>query len=97
MARRSELLADPGARLDQHDAALRMPERELDRGGSALDYLAHDVKHDYPVALKVFRPNIAAVGSKRFLQEIQITARLQHPFILPLCDSGKADSLPPIT
>ncbi len=56
-------------------------------------YLAQDVKHDRKVALKVLRPELAAViGAERFLQEIKVTANLQHPHILPLHDSGEADS-----
>src|SRR2546422_7995918 len=68
-------------------------ERELGHGGMATVYLARDVKHDRDVALKVLRPELAAVlGAKRFLREIKITAHLQHPHILPLHDSGEADS-----
>ena len=67
-------------------------ERELGQGGMATVYLAHDVKHDRKVALKVLRPELAAViGAERFLQEIKVTANLQHPHILPLYDSGAAD------
>src|SRR5713226_9242375 len=56
-------------------------------------YLAQDLKHDRHVALKVLRPELAAViGAERFLQEIRVTAHLQHPHILPLFDSGEADS-----
>jgi serine/threonine-protein kinase len=65
-------------------------ERELGRGGMAVVYLAHDLKHDRPVALKVLRPELAAVmGSDRFLREIRTAARLQHPHILPVHDSGE--------
>jgi serine/threonine-protein kinase len=67
-------------------------ERELGAGGMATVYLAHDVKHDRKVALKVLRPELAAVlGAERFVQEIKTTAALQHPHILPLFDSGTAD------
>ena len=67
-------------------------ERELGRGGMATVYLAHDLKHDRPVAIKVLRPEIAAaLGAERFLREIAITARLDHPHILTLIDSGAAD------
>jgi serine/threonine-protein kinase len=67
-------------------------ERELGQGGMATVYLAHDVKHDRKVALKVLRPELAAViGAERFLQEIKVTANLQHSHILPLYDSGAAD------
>ncbi|MEE8116740.1 MAG: protein kinase, partial [Gemmatimonadales bacterium] len=67
-------------------------ERELGAGGMATVYLAHDVKHDRKVAVKVLRPELAAVlGAERFVQEIKTTANLQHPHILPLFDSGEAD------
>ena len=67
-------------------------ERELGQGGMATVYLAGDVRHDRKVALKVLRPELAAViGAERFLQEIRVTANLQHPHILPLHDSGEAD------
>ena len=67
-------------------------ERELGRGGMATVYLAHDPKHDRPVAVKVLRPELAAsLGTARFLQEIKFAARLSHPHILPLHDSGDAD------
>jgi TolB-like protein len=65
--------------------------RELGRGGMAHVWLAQDLRHDRPVALKVLRPDIAAaVGADRFLREIRLTARLQHPNILPVLDSGAA-------
>jgi serine/threonine-protein kinase len=68
-------------------------EREIGSGGMATVYLAHDVKHDRKVAVKVLRPELAAVlGAERFLHEIKVTANLQHPHILPLHDSGEADS-----
>ncbi|MFN8652182.1 MAG: LpqB family beta-propeller domain-containing protein [Gemmatimonadales bacterium] len=64
-------------------------ERELGQGGMATVYLAHDVRHDRKVALKVLRPELAAViGAERFLAEIRTTASLQHPNILALFDSG---------
>jgi len=64
-------------------------ERELGRGGMATVYLARDLKHDRSVALKVLHPELAAVlGPERFLREITITARFDHPYILPLLDSG---------
>ena len=69
-------------------------ERELGAGGMATVYLAHDVRHDRPVALKVLRPELAAIlGGERFLKEIRLTANLQHPHILGLHDSGEADGL----
>jgi eukaryotic-like serine/threonine-protein kinase len=67
-------------------------ERELGQGGMATVYLAQDLKHDRKVAVKVLRPELAAViGADRFLSEIKTTANLQHPHILPLHDSGEAD------
>jgi serine/threonine-protein kinase len=68
-------------------------ERELGSGGMATVYLAEDLKHHRKVAVKVLRPELAAVlGAERFLKEIEVTAHLQHPHILPLFDSGEADS-----
>ena len=65
-------------------------ERELGQGGMATVYLAHDLRHDRKVAVKVLRPELAAViGAERFLSEIKTTANLQHPHILPLFDSGR--------
>ena len=67
-------------------------ERELGQGGMATVYLAEDVRHRRKVALKVLKPELAAVlGADRFVQEITTTASLQHPHILPLFDSGTAD------
>jgi len=67
-------------------------ERELGQGGMATVYPAHDFKHDRHVALKVLKPELAAVlGAERFVVEIKTTAALQHPHILPLFDSGTAD------
>ncbi len=64
-------------------------EGDIGEGGMATVYLAHDVKHNRKVALKVLRPELAAViGAERFLKEIEVTANLQHPHILPLHDSG---------
>ena len=69
-------------------------ERELGAGGMATVYLAHDAKHDRDVAIKLLHPDLgAALGGERFLSEIRTTARLQHPHILPLLDSGEADGL----
>jgi eukaryotic-like serine/threonine-protein kinase len=68
-------------------------DREIGAGGMATVYLAEDLRHDRKVALKVLRPELAAViGAERFLAEIKLTANLQHPHILPLFDSGAADS-----
>ena len=64
-------------------------ERELGRGGMATVHLAHDLKHDRQVAIKVLHPELAAVlGAERFLAEVRVTARLDHPHILTLIDSG---------
>ncbi len=69
-------------------------ERELGAGGMATVYLAHDFTHNRDVAIKVLHPDLgAAHGGERFLTEIRTTARLQHPHILPLLDSGEADGL----
>jgi serine/threonine-protein kinase len=67
-------------------------ERTLGAGGMATVYLAQDFKHDRHIAIKVLKPELAAVlGGERFVQEIKTTAALQHPHILPLFDSGTAD------
>ena len=80
------------SRLHQALAGRYTIERELGRGGMATVYLARDLKHDRPVALKVLRPELAAVlGAERFLREIRLTAQLQHPHILTLIDSGEAE------
>ncbi|HET6837499.1 MAG TPA: bifunctional serine/threonine-protein kinase/formylglycine-generating enzyme family protein, partial [Gemmatimonadales bacterium] len=69
-------------------------ERELGRGGMATVYLAHDLKHDRQVAIKTLHPELSAyLGPDRFLREIKLIARLSHPHILPLHDSGAADRL----
>jgi eukaryotic-like serine/threonine-protein kinase len=69
-------------------------EREVGAGGMATVYLARDLKHNRRVAVKVLRPEIAAaLGTERFLTEIQVTAGLQHPHLLALFDSGDADGL----
>jgi serine/threonine protein kinase/tetratricopeptide (TPR) repeat protein len=66
--------------------------RELGRGGMARVYLAHDVKHGRDVAIKVLRPELSqSLGHERFLREIEIAARLRHPNIVPLYDSGEID------
>ena len=84
-------MTDAIARLTRALADRYLIERELGQGGMATVYLAQDVKHDRRVALKVLRPELAAViGGDRFLQEIKTTANLQHPHILPLHDSGEA-------
>jgi serine/threonine-protein kinase len=69
-------------------------EQHLGAGGMATVYLAQDVRHDRKVAIKVLHPDLgAAIGAERFLAEIRTTARLQHPHILPLLDSGGSDGL----
>ena len=82
--------------IDRLNAALEgryRIERELGEGGMATVFLADDLRHDRKVALKVLKPELAAVvGAERFLAEIKTTANLQHPHILPLFDSGEADS-----
>src|SRR5260370_10341004 len=67
-------------------------ERVLGRGGMATVYVAEDLRHSRQVAIKVLRPEVAAaIGAERFLREIAIAARLTHPHVLPLIDSGQAD------
>ncbi|UCC75159.1 MAG: protein kinase, partial [Gemmatimonadota bacterium] len=67
-------------------------ERQLGSGGMATVFLAQDLKHERSVAVKVLRPELAAVlGAERFLREIRIAANLSHPHVLPLHDSGQAD------
>ena len=69
-------------------------ERELGKGGMATVYLGEDLRHQRHVAVKVLRPDLSAIlGAERFLNEIRVTANLQHPHILPLYDSGSADGL----
>ena len=85
-------MTDVVARLSTALADRYRIERELGQGGMATVYLAHDIRHDRKVALKVLKPELAAVlGADRFLGEIKTTAGLQHPHILPLFDSGQAD------
>ncbi|MCH7935196.1 MAG: protein kinase [Gemmatimonadetes bacterium] len=85
--------SDPVARLNAALEGRYAIERELGEGGMATVYLADDLKHERKVALKVLKPELAAVvGAERFLAEIKVTANLQHPNILPLHDSGEADS-----
>ena len=83
--------------LEQLTAALGdryRVERELGQGGMAVVFLAEDLKHRRRVAIKLLKPELsAALGSERFLREIEIAATLQHPHILPLYDSGQAGGL----
>ena len=83
---------DPVSRLNAALEGRYRIEREIGEGGMATVYLADDLKHERKVALKVLKPELAAVvGAERFLAEIKTTANLQHPHILPLFDSGEAD------
>src|SRR5437016_825528 len=69
-------------------------ERELGMGGMAIVYLAQDLKHGRPVAIKVLRPELtSALGPERFVREVEIAAKLQHPHIVPVYDSGAADGI----
>ncbi|HXQ29625.1 MAG TPA: protein kinase [Gemmatimonadales bacterium] len=82
----------PAGRLDAGLAGRYTIVREIGRGGMATVYLADDLKHRRQVAIKVLRPEVAAlVGHARFLREVEIVARLSHPHILPLHDSGDAE------
>lgn len=93
-----ELLKEKTEELKRLTAALAgryAIEQLVGSGGMATVYLAEDLKHRRKVAIKVLRPELAAVlGTERFLQEIEVTAKLQHPNILPLFDSGTAESIP---
>ena len=84
-----------GTPFDQLKAAMAdryILERELGAGGMATVFLAHDPRHNRKVAIKVMRPELAAfIGPERFLKEIETTANLQHPHILPLFDSGRVE------
>ena len=87
-------LSDPLAPLRVALAGRYEIERELGRGGMATVYLATDVRHRRPVALKVLAPELAgALGPERFLREIQTAAALQHPNVLTLLDSGSENGL----
>ena len=84
-------MADPVAALREGLRDRYTLERELGRGGMATVFLARDLKHDRPVALKVLHPELAAsLGPDRFQREIHVAARLQHPHILTVHDSGDA-------
>ncbi len=85
-------MSDAVARLNAALEGRYAIERELGEGGMATVYLAEDIKHEREVALKVLKPEISAtLGPDRFVLEIRTTARLNHPHILPLIDSGSAD------
>jgi tRNA A-37 threonylcarbamoyl transferase component Bud32/tetratricopeptide (TPR) repeat protein len=84
---------DTHTRLNEALAGRYAVERELGAGGMATVYLTRDLRHDRHVALKVLHPALAdAIGAERFLHEIRVTARLEHPHILPLIDSGEVPS-----
>ena len=84
-------MSDPASRLHSALADRYRIERELGRGGMATVYLAHDLRQERLVALKVIHPELTAtLGPERFLREIKLTANLRHPHILPLFDSGEA-------
>ena len=81
----------PAEELREALAGRYVIEREIGRGGTSTVYLARDVRHERPVALKVLAPALgAALSAERFLREIRVTAALQHPHVLPLFDSGEA-------
>jgi tRNA A-37 threonylcarbamoyl transferase component Bud32 len=85
-------VSDVRARLATALAGRYTIEREVGRGGMAIVYLAHDVRHERVVALKALRPELgAALGPDRFLREIKLAAHLAHPHVVPLFDSGDAD------
>ena len=89
----TEQLADAGraAGLTAALGGRYVVEREIGRGGMATVYLARDVRHKRPVALKVLDPELSkSLGVERFLREIELAARLTHPHILPVHDSGEA-------
>src|SRR6188508_2474521 len=84
-------MADLRAQIQEGLSGSYALERELGRGGMATVFLARDLKHDRKVALKVLHPELAAsLGPERFQREIKLAARLQHPHILPVLDSGEA-------
>jgi len=85
-------MLDARARLNAALEGRYVLQREVGAGGMATVFLARDLRHERDVALKVLDSQLAAsIGAERFLQEIRTTARLQHPHILPLFDSGEAD------
>src|SRR5687768_15701517 len=82
----------PASPFPRQLASRFVVEREIGQGGMATVYLARETKHDRNVALKILRPEIsAAFGAERFLREIGIAARLSHPHLVPLHDSGEID------
>ncbi len=89
LPRERSAVPDTLDRLKQALADRYAIEREIGRGGMATVYLARDLKHQRPVAIKVLDPDLTAtIGADRFLREIDFAAKLTHPNILPLHDSG---------
>ncbi|MGH8698240.1 MAG: serine/threonine-protein kinase, partial [Burkholderiales bacterium] len=87
-------MPDLVGRLQTAVAGRYAVERELGQGGMATVFLARDLRHKRPVAIKVLAPDIARnIGPERFLREIEIAAGLTHPHILPVFDSGESDGL----
>src|SRR5205085_425102 len=94
LRRQFDPMPDSGQDLSNAVADRYRVEREIGRGGMAAVFLARDLRHDRDVAIKVLHPELAAaLGGDRFLAEIKTTARLQHPHILPLLDSGEANGV----
>src|SRR5450759_5220845 len=94
MAPPRERCMDAIAQLNTALAGRYEIDREIGAGGMANVFVARDLKHNRKVALKVLKPELGAIlGVERFLAEIQVTANLQHPNLLPLFDSGAADGL----
>src|SRR5262249_20212536 len=84
--------AEPSGRVRSEHAAVYDIERQLGRGGMATVYLARDAKHDRRIAIKVIHSDVTGrLGAQRFVQEIRVTARLQHPHVVALLDSGVFD------
>ena len=87
-------MTDLQERLNRGLAGRYVIDRQLGEGGMAVVFLAHDLRHDRPVALKVLRPELGSeIGPDRFLREIKLAARLTHPHILPVFDSGESEGL----
>src|SRR6187397_310962 len=87
-------MADPLELITRALAGRYAVERELGEGGWATVYLARDERHRRMVAVKVLKPALSrTLGMERFTREIEIAARLNHPHILPLIDSGQTESL----
>jgi serine/threonine protein kinase len=80
-------------RLSQALAGRYRIDREIGRGGMATVYLGRDLKHDRPVAIKALSPDLSAAIGQRFLREIEVIAKLNHPHVIPLFDSGRADDV----